>query len=98
MSKKIENVEKLAVKDPTCGRDGSFIRRAIRDVGPRKMPVANGSAGGSFESLLKALARTRRKPPRGGASREPLADVGSTNANGSEWLSGKKQFSRGVNS
>ena len=49
---------------------------AIRDVGPRKMPVANGSAGGSFESLLKALARTRRKPPRGGASRGAIRERG----------------------
>ena len=54
MSKKIENVE---IRSERSGLwEGRIFHPsgAIRDVRPRKMPVANGSAGGSFDSLLKA--------------------------------------------
>jgi len=70
---------------------------AIRDVGPRKMPVANGSAGGSFDALLQALA-WRRNSPRGGASRGATRERGQHERAQSRVAFGQKQFSRGVDS
>ena len=69
---------------------------AIRDVGPRKMPVANGSAGGSFDALFK-LSRGRRN----------LQGWGKQGSHSRTWAARTRmvasgfraqQFSRGVDS
>jgi hypothetical protein len=51
------------------------------------MPVSNGSAGAARRTFTSS--RVGRNLQGGGASREPFANVGSTNAHGREWLSGK---------
>jgi hypothetical protein len=59
-----------------------------------KMPVANGSAGGSFDALLQALAWRRNSPKRWGNTRER----GQHERARSRVAFGQKQFSQGVDS
>ena len=61
---------------------------AIRDVGPRKMPVANGSAGGSFESLFTS-SRVDAVILQGWGEQGATREHGQHGTpHGREWLSG----------
>src|SRR5689334_11962424 len=56
-------------------------------------PVANGSAGGSFESYK--LPRRRRNPPRLGEQGATREHGPARNAHGREWLSGMNNSPEG---
>jgi hypothetical protein len=70
---------------------------AIRDVGPAKCQSRMALRGAALTHFYK-LSRGRAVILQGRASREPLANVGSTERARSRVAFGQKQFSRGVDS
>src|SRR5690242_15156957 len=62
-SKSSENLKTFVVKGLACGRDGSFIRRAIRDVGPPRKCQSRMALRGAALSHFYKLPRGRRNPP-----------------------------------
>src|ERR1044072_492701 len=91
--KRSKNLKTWVVKGLACGRDGSFIRRAIRDVGPRKCQSRMALRGAALSHFYK-LPRGRRNPPGVGRAGSHSRTWAARNAHGREWLSGKR-FSRG---
>ena len=87
------------MKDLTCGRDESFTRAgAIRDVGPRKTPVANGSAEGRVDALLQVSRGRRAVILQGAGQQGATRERGSTELARARVAIEQKQISRGVDS